>query len=228
MESGERTISGHTLSAVQIAGLAAVNGPVHLVDCHFEDTAITRLDLTGWRFERCNLRRARLDDTRLEGSYWQSCRGGLAGFPGADLTDARFVSCDFNNAGFRGAQLSGTMFTGCKLTGADFAEARTLGLTFAETLLIGASLVGHTFRKQIMDKVDLSQADLRRCDFRGAVLVDCSLRDANVSGARFENADLRLADLGGIRLVDATLYRGAIISHKQAGQLLAELGLLVG
>jgi uncharacterized protein YjbI with pentapeptide repeats len=56
----------------------------------------------------------------------------------------------------------------------------------------------------------------------------CSLRDANVVGARFEKADLRGADLGGLRLIDAALFRGATISPEQAGQLLGELGLKVG
>jgi len=59
------------------------------------------------------------------------------------------------------------------------------------------------------------------------VLEACSLRDANLADARFEGADLRGADLGGIRLIDASAFRGAIISRDQAGQLLAELGLTV-
>ncbi|EJU11407.1 pentapeptide repeat-containing protein, partial [Sphingomonas sp. LH128] len=55
----------------------------------------------------------------------------------------------------------------------------------------------------------------------------CSLRDADLTGARFDGADLRGADLGGLRLVDATLFRGAIISRMQASQILGELGISV-
>ena len=64
-------------------------------------------------------------------------------------------------------------------------------------------------------------------DFRMTVFEDCSLREAMVSGSRFEGSDLRGADLGGLRLVDAGLFRGATISREQAGQLLGELGLNV-
>ena len=68
---------------------------------------------------------------------------------------------------------------------------------------------------------------VRKGDFRMTVFEDCSLREAMVSGSRFEGSDLRGADLGGLRLVDAGLFRGATISREQAGQLLGELGLNV-
>lgn len=78
----------------------------------------------------------------------------------------------------------------------------------------------------ILQGLDFSQADLRKCDFRHAVFQACSLREANVAGARFEGADL----LGPTSAAYASMtrhYSGAIISWQQAGQLLAELGLKV-
>jgi uncharacterized protein YjbI with pentapeptide repeats len=119
-------------------------------------------------------------------------------------------------------------FTGCKLTGADLAEARAFGLGLEETLLINAKLPALSFRKQILKRVDFSQADLRKCDFRAAMFEECSLRDALLAGSRFEGADLRGADLGGLRLEDAALFRGAMVSRVQAGQLLSQLGIIVG
>jgi uncharacterized protein YjbI with pentapeptide repeats len=59
------------------------------------------------------------------------------------------------------------------------------------------------------------------------VFAACSLREANVAGARFDGADLRGADLGGLRLMDVRPFRGATISRDQAGALLGELGLNV-
>ena len=67
----------------------------------------------------------------------------------------------------------------------------------------------------------------RTCDFREAVLLECSLRDANIADARFEGADLRSADLGALRLADAGRFRGAVISKRQAADLLSGLGLKV-
>ena len=53
------------------------------------------------------------------------------------------------------------------------------------------------------------------------------MREANVTGARFEAADLRGADLGALRIADASKFKGAIISKQQAAALLAGLGLKV-
>jgi len=136
-------------------------------------------------------------------------------------------SCDFNNASFAEAVLTGARFEGCKLTGADMAKAGTMGLVLAETLLADARLRGVSLRRAVLVGVDFSGADLGGCDFRDAVFERCSLRDAHVTGARFEGADLRGADLGGLKMADAGKFKGAVVSRRQAADLVAQLGLLV-
>jgi uncharacterized protein YjbI with pentapeptide repeats len=78
-----------------------------------------------------------------------------------------------------------------------------------------------------LEGIDFQDADLTAADFRQAVLTNCSLREANVTGARFEDADLRGADLGALRLMDASRFKGAVISKQQAAVLLSSLGLKV-
>jgi fluoroquinolone resistance protein len=108
------------------------------------------------------------------------------------------------------------------------AVANTLmSPAFERCLLINANLRGLSFRRGQLDGVDFQGADLRETDFRDAVLTGCSLREANVTNARFEGADLRGADLGSLQLADASRFKGAIISKKQAGELLSGLGLKV-
>ena len=84
-----------------------------------------------------------------------------------------------------------------------------------------------SFRKQHLQQLDFSDADLSGCDFREAVFSGGSLRNAHMKLTRFEGADLREVDLGGLRLLDAKLFKGATISYKQASRLIAELGLSV-
>lgn len=119
------------------------------------------------------------------------------------------------------------VFSGCKLTGADFAKARTIGLVLEDCLMADAVLHGLSVRKALLKTVDFTHADLSGCDFREAVFEGCSLREAHVTSARFEAADLRGADIGGLELVDATKFKGAIVSRAQAAELLAQLGLRV-
>jgi uncharacterized protein YjbI with pentapeptide repeats len=219
-------ISGTTLSRSDVERLIG-SAPRTLVDCDLEEANLSGLDLTRWRFERCNLRRSDFAGSRLEGTVWQGCRGPFAQFSGANLSEAEFLGGDYNNCSMRRATLTSTRFIGSKLTGADFTEARAMHIHFEEVLLVSAKLPGFSFRKETLRRVDMSGADVRKSDFRMTVFEDCSLREAMVAGSRFEGSDLRGADLGGLRLVDAGLFRGATISREQAGQLLGELGLNV-
>ena len=66
-------------------------------------------------------------------------------------------------------------------------------------------------------KLDLFDADIAGCDFR----------DAHKKPARFKVAYLREERLGGLKRLDAKLFKGATISHRQAAELVAEPGLNV-
>jgi len=102
-----------------------------------------------------------------------------------------------------------------------------LGLSFEDALLVGADLRSMSFRKMQLRQLDFSDADLSGCDFRDTIFLGGSLRNAHLKLTRFDGADLREVDLGGLKLFDAKLFRGATISHKQASELLGELGLSV-
>lgn len=221
----DHVVRGRTLDRTDIERMAGL--PRTLIDCDLEEADLSGLDLSHWRFERCNLRHTDVSRTGLEGTVWQSCRGAFANLTACDLSEASFISTDFNNASFKRANLHSARFSQCKLTGADLFEVKGLELSFDETLLVGAKLAGHSFRKVTLNRIDFSQADLRKCDFRQTTFAQCSLREANMEGARFDGADLRGADLGGLRLFDAGMFRGATISREQAAQLLSELGLNV-
>ena len=158
-------IAGATLARSDIARLIG-RTPRTLIDCDLEEADLSGLDLTRWRFERCNLRRSDLARAKLEGTVWQSCRGPFANFSGANLSEAEFVGGDWNNCSMRRATLTSTRFTGSKLTGADFTEARAMHIHFEEVLLVSAKLPGFSFRKETLRRVDLSGADVRKGDFR--------------------------------------------------------------
>lgn len=221
------TIEGRTLERADVAALAG-DEPVRLLGCDLEEARLADLDLTGWVFERCAMGRADLGSATLELTRWINCRGAFAIFRSANLEDAGIRSSDFNNASFRGAILSSAVFEDCKLTGADFTEAKSLGVRFANTLLVAAKLPGFDFRKERLVGVDLSSADLAKCDFRETVFENASLREANIEAARFQDADLRGADIGGLAILSqAGRFKGAVVSAAQAELILGETGLKV-
>jgi fluoroquinolone resistance protein len=206
---------------------ALAGGLVHLVDCDLSGADLSRLDMAGWWFQRCQMREAKVMRAVLDGATFEGCRGAFADFRAARMAEAALRSCDFNNANFGEAVLTGARISGCKLTGADLVKAGTIGLVVEESLLVSARMKGVTLRRARLVGVDFSMADLSACDFREAVFEGCSLREAITTGARFEGADLRGADLGGLTLSDAGRFKGATVSRAQAAELLAQLGLQV-
>lgn len=207
--------------------LARTSGAVVLRRCDLEELDMSDLSATAWRFERCNLSRSRVNGALLEDVSFLNCRASNASFVGATLRETTIDGGDFGNVQFRGASLSAVTFQNCKMTGADLTETRALDVVFRDTLLVLANLKKFSFRKARLDGVDLREADLTGCDFREAVFTGCSLHDAQITDCRFEDADLRGADIGGIKLTDARRFKGAAISKRQAGELLAQLGLTV-
>src|SRR3546814_10678026 len=130
--SSEHGLRGRSLSRDDIQQLCP-STRLHLLDCDLEEVYLSRLDLSCWRFERCNLRHADLSGAVLEGVAWQGCRGAFANFTGATLAESSFHASDFNNAAFRRAKLYGARFSGCKLTGADFTDASAMEIGIEET-----------------------------------------------------------------------------------------------
>ena len=100
-----RGLSGRPLTRSDLAPLAGA-APQVLVDCDLEEADLSGLDLTGWRFERCNLRKADCSAAKLEGSVWQGCRAPFVSFVGANLSEAAFSGGDFNNSVWRRATLT--------------------------------------------------------------------------------------------------------------------------
>jgi fluoroquinolone resistance protein len=195
---------------------------------HDVEAALRGRGSASMRFMAWNMTEADLNGLDLQGCEFVRCRAGHANFSSCNFTEARFLFCDFNNSKWRGTIVLSAFFQDCKLTGAQLAVANTLmPPAFERCLLINANLRGLSFRRAQLDGVDFHGADLREADFRDAVLTGCSLREANVTNARFEGADLRGADLGSLKLADASRFKGAIISKKQAGELLSGLGLKV-
>ncbi|TBU90578.1 pentapeptide repeat-containing protein [Phytopseudomonas dryadis] len=221
---GQDDLEGHDLAEL----IAARPGPLAFSGVDFSARDLSRLDLRGARFERCLFAGSDLTAAKLDASQWLNCRAAQALFVSATLVDATFLRCDLNNSKWQRSKLAQASFEGCKLTGANFVDCAALGLTFNDCVLRSACLSGLSFYKSELHNLDFAEADLSHCDFRKAVFVEGgSLSLARVNDARFDQADLREASLDGLRLVDAKLFKGAIISRAQASMLLAGLGLTV-
>ena len=218
-------VAPHRAELVELIGGAT--GPLIFDQCDFNGADLSRLDLQDAEFRNCTFLETSLYAAKLARTRWHRCRAGQADFESADLVDARFDTCDLNNSIWRRSRLASAAFTGCKLTGSHFEEVGQLGLTFENSLLAGAYCTRMNFKKARLVGLDFQDADLSGCDFREAVFEESSLRHAHLKDAHFEGADLRGADITGIKLGNPKLFKGAIISSRQAAEMMLELGLLV-
>lgn len=222
------TISATRLSRADVEELIAqASGPLIFDGCDLDGANLSRLELQDAEFRHCSLLETSFFAASLARSKWQRCRGGQADFESADMADVLVQGCDFNNSTWRRAKMASASFSECKLTGASFEEVGHLGLSFEQSRLVGADLRRLSFRKARLNGLDFQDADLSGCDFREAVFEDCSMRNAHMVDARFDGADLRGADISGITLDNARRFKGAIISNRQAAELMLGLGLVV-
>ena len=211
------------------SAIAAATKQVRLIECELEGVDLSRLDLSGFVFDRCNLIEADLAHVVGVRTSWIGCRARRTNLRGADLTDSTFRSGDWNNGSWQAVQISGTAFVGVKLTGCSFAEAKSLGTSFVDCPMQSADLKGLSFRKSKLGRCDMSRADVRGCDFRNASFDEgSSLAGAMMAEARFDEADLRNVDLAGHGLDALKTLKGARISLAQAGAIVGSAGLKVG
>ena len=228
LQADHRHINGLTMSRSALQDLLT-HCPRTMVfeGFNFDGVDLSRLELHGFEFRHCSFVETSFYAADLSQTQWLGCRGRQADFEATNLTDAHFQQCDLNNSQWRRARLSSASFMECKLTGASFQEVAHLGLSFEDSLLVGADLRKMSFRKLHLKQLDFSEADLSGCDFRDVVFEGGSLRHAQLKLTRFDGADLREANIDGLKLVDAKLFRGATLSHRQAAQLIAELGITI-
>jgi uncharacterized protein YjbI with pentapeptide repeats len=194
----------------------------------FSGADLSSLDLSGCTFEDCDLSGIDLRHADVRDTRWARCRMAQARMDGVKANGATFTACDLANTEWQRARIDGSAFSDCRLTGAQLSvEPGLIGAMFAETRLVAARIIGLSFRKMTLDRLDFSEADLRGCDFREAVFSNCSLRDASFKDCRFKAADLRGCDLGVLSLAEAKRFEGATISQEQAADILTTFGFVV-
>ncbi|MGH3929081.1 MAG: pentapeptide repeat-containing protein [Pseudonocardiaceae bacterium] len=197
--------------------------------CDFTCAEMQDLDLTGAVFDQCTLNGAELRECVLDRAHIIGGSCVAADFASADVNDAVFHCVELSQTRFTGALLADARFEECRMIGADLTALRGLAATlimkdcnlqlanFQDTDLRGADLTGS----------DLTEADLRGTDLRDAVFSRCLLRGVDLAHTRLDGVDLRGADLGEITADMPHQLRGAVISHAQAADICAALGLTV-
>jgi fluoroquinolone resistance protein len=194
----------------------------------FAAADLSHLDLGACSFDACDLTGADFRFSDLRDAQMNRCKMAQARLDGVKGNGARFNACDLAGSQWRRARIDGACFSDCRMTGAHLGiDVGLLGAGFVETRLVAATLIGLSFRKMHLERLDFSEADLRGCDFREAIFTGCSLRDATFKDCRFKGADLRGCELGHLSVGQAKIFEGAIISPDQAAEIMTRFGFVV-
>jgi len=197
--------------------------------CDFIGVDMQDLNLADAVFEACTFKEAKLrecvlDRARVMAGSWEG-----ADLASTDLSRVVFNGVDLARTRFTGAMFDEVQFTECRMIGADLTALRGLAaaVKFQNCNLQLASFQGTKLRGAIFSGSDLTEAELRGTDLRDAVFDGCRLRHVDLSHTRLDGTDLRGADLGEITADSPRHLRGAVISHAQAVDICAALGLTV-
>lgn len=169
-------LDGVTIEACSMIGIdlrnARLNGAV-VRDSDLTGARLAGANLFGARFERCKFLGVDLHD-------------------GVTMTAASFDGCTFDYASFRGVRLDGMTFERCSFVEAD------LSLT---------SLRRTTFSACDLTRVDLIETAFFQTDVRGSNLTGWHLRRDRLDGIVVTSAQLReLAEEIGISVVDPSTW----------------------
>ena len=157
----------------------------------FQSCTLPGLDASGSDFSQASFEQCALDGAR---------------FNGAKLVSTTLLACQANHAQFDGACMTGlrtlldTQLTGANLHNADMCDA-----SLQDTVLSGSVLREARLDRAFVKACDLSNTDAwrmvaRKADFTDSRIVQCTWRGANLMQSSMRQATLQDTDLTGANL----------------------------
>ena len=149
--------------------------------------SLSRRDLQGVDFSRCNLAEAHLNNS--------------------DLSQANLTRANLSRASLNSARLASAILVEAVLDGANLAETDFSRADLSYASLAGSHLTNANLRFANLTGADLSKANLYEANLSDAILRAAKLRWANLTSANLQDANLNGSDLTGTSFIDSNLTR---------------------
>lgn len=167
-----------------------------------------------------DLARTSFVGAQLAGADFAGAQFHQTDFSQVAAPDMVFIEVDFSGAIFRSAVMTKNVFVRCRFTDIDLSGADLSGSAFVEASAWRACFAGARLERCCF----VAPTVLSEADFDRAQMSSANLRDADLRGARFESAVLCAADLSNARLAGAFLYQA---DARQARFVTTDLSLAV-
>lgn len=219
--------TGANLGGADLSGLKT-GDRVSFVDAILYEADLSGTDFNGADLKRVDLSKAKFADTKLErvqaeGLFLYETDLEGVSFAGSTLNGADFVECRVNNVDFSETDLDTFTFVKCRGGDTKFFKIKANNFTIVQC----EPFPRCDFRGAEITTFNIREMDLRESDFSGAVLEKADLSHANLEGSKFyrtvakESAwvktNLQNADMTSINLLDADLQKADIRGTKLIG-----------
>lgn len=205
-----------------------LDGPSAFHNCRFDGLDLSDTEIEDITFTKCSFLKTSFRSATIISTRFKNCALAACDFRFARLEDSRFDTCNGTNATFADATASAVTIVGCKMSGAILKGLRTLDLTLDQTIFDSADLTGLNLKNQQVTGADFTNANLSGANLSGAIFTDCTFVGTELRAAKLISTDLRESRLGDLSLHDVMRdMQGAILSPKQAADLLFTCGIIV-
>jgi uncharacterized protein YjbI with pentapeptide repeats len=232
-------LTGADLSGAVLAWADLTGAKLNSTKMH--GTCLGSVDLTSAEVKNADLTEAVLSKSKLIGTDFSG-----ATLDKAELIEASFDDTNLSNTSLKEINLletnfSGADFSGADLTGTNFIKPKLDGVNFTGAKADGVNFIGASCEKTVFNNADLTNArfpqnaNLKGAEFKGAILNNANLMEADLTDASFVKAslnhanlmkaNLNNADLTGITAKKATLIKADLSDAKMIGANLMEANL---
>lgn len=207
-------IGGNALTLLKESGEST------LINRDLSSCPIWHADLHSLRLEKCNLKRARLEDVDLSASQISDCSLEhthllQSKFVGAKITNVTLSYSEVNGSDFTNAELStccgskptlgGCSFFKAKLTSCNLPEIRIDKSHFDESTFVDTSLnagrvTNSSFSRTAHYRTSLKRSRFRDCNWSGAAIIDSDLSKAQFRSCSFSFANFDKSILNDVSI----------------------------
>ena len=212
-------LSGAVLAWADLSGATLNSTKMHetcLGSADLTSTKVIDADLTEGILSKSNLSHTDFSGSTLDKLEMIEATFNNTNLSNTSLKEIIFLETDFSGANFSGADLTEANFIKPKLDGVNFSGAKAQSVNFIE-----ASCEKAVFKDADLTNVRFPKnANLKKADFRGAMLDNANLMDADLTKATFTKASLNNANLMKANFTNADL---TAITAKKANFMKADL-----
>lgn len=182
-------------------------------------------------FDCITKEQVRICDYEFEACVFTNCKFNNCHFTNCSFIDCRFVNCTFFGLKFQNVQLVFGEFEDCAIVSFDWNILQAGGITFPIQTIKNCFLKYNNFEKMNLKKFDFTGSKLLDCTFAYCNLSESNFKNCDLQNTAFEQCDLKKADFRSAKGYNINLTanqtKGAKFSYPEVIDLLKFFDIII-